>query len=164
MRLVTRTLFAEPLTARAFAPFGHVIEPDPSAAERADEGHAERFRTAPPLPLAGAAPSVTLHRARRRPLIAQWLQRHPAGAEACIPLGGAEWLVLVAEDAEGLPGMGRMRLFRCRGDQGVQFGRGVWRHPPIALAREQDFLIVEPDPAAAAPELADLPEIVALAP
>ncbi|MFQ5566467.1 MAG: ureidoglycolate lyase, partial [Paracoccaceae bacterium] len=36
-----------------------------------------------------------------------------------------------------------LRLFRARGDQGVQYGRGVWHHPLLVLAERQDFLVVD---------------------
>ncbi len=164
MRLVTRTLFAEPLTARAFAPFGHVIEADPSTAEDIGDGYVTRHHALAAMEMAGGAPILSIHHARPRPLVAQMLERHVDGTEALMPLDGRDWLALVAEDAEGLPGMGRLRLFRCRGDQGLQYGRGVWHHPLIALGERQSFLVADREDAAANTEVADLPEIVAMVP
>ncbi len=164
MRLVTRTLFAEPLTARAFAPFGQVIEADPSTAETVDDGYAIRHHAVAALDMRGGAPLLSIRRARPRPLVAHMLERHPESTEAIVPLGGRDWLALVAEDAEGLPGMGNLRLFRCRGDQGLQYGRNVWHHPVIALHEGQDFLVADRERPEDDAETADLPEIVALVP
>jgi len=56
-----------------------------------------------------------------------------------MPLNGQDWLAVVSEtpDAAGL------RVFHCRGDQGVQYHAGVWHHPLLVLGTAQDFLVVD---------------------
>ena len=41
------------------------------------------------------------------------------------------------------PGTDGLRLFRARGDQGVQYARGAWHHPLLVLVEQQDFLVVD---------------------
>ena len=36
-----------------------------------------------------------------------------------------------------------MRAFRATGGQGVNYARGVWHHPVLALDRETDFLVID---------------------
>ncbi len=69
------------------------------------------------------------------------LERHPLGTQAFYPLSLYDWLVVVAEGER--PGAGDLRLFRARGDQGVQYARGVWHHPLLILTEQQDFLVVD---------------------
>jgi ureidoglycolate lyase len=69
------------------------------------------------------------------------LERHPLGSQAFFPLSPDDWLVVVAKGER--PDRGDLRLFRARGDQGVQYGHGVWHHPLLILVEWQDFLIVD---------------------
>jgi ureidoglycolate lyase len=66
------------------------------------------------------------------------LERHPRGSQAFVPLSGTPYLVVVAEDPSQRP-----RAFLARGDQGVNFRKGVWHHPLLALERVSDFLVVD---------------------
>ena len=52
-----------------------------------------------------------------------------------------DWLVVVATKPE----VAALRGFFCRGDQGVQYGTGVWHHPLLVLGEPQDFLVVDRD-------------------
>ncbi|MBN9697904.1 MAG: ureidoglycolate lyase, partial [Zoogloea sp.] len=41
------------------------------------------------------------------------------------------------------PGVADLRVFLARGDQGVNYARGVWHHPLLALGSVCDFLVVD---------------------
>ncbi len=131
-------MIIEPLNAAAFAPFGAVIETDPDAAMEINDGFTTRFHA-----LATAQTDhdviISIFRGRPRPLEIAMLECHPRGSQAFVPLGGQSWLAVVSEtpDAENL------RLFRCRGDQGLQYAAGVWHHPLLVLGAAQDFLVVD---------------------
>jgi ureidoglycolate lyase len=129
---------AAPLTQAAFAPFGRVIEADPATAREINQGYATRFHALATAE-SDAAVILSIFRGRPRPLSVAMLERHPLGSQAFIPLGQADWLVVVAER----PDPGALRAFRARGDQGVQYGRGVWHHPLLVLGAPQDFLVVD---------------------
>ncbi|MEO0682086.1 MAG: ureidoglycolate lyase [Pseudomonadota bacterium] len=136
------TLRAEPLTAEAFAPFGDVIAPDPARAFAINDGWTDRHHALAQADLEGGPAILSIFRGRARPLAADLLERHPHGSQAFFPLGGHAWLTVVAGSPDG-----PLRAFLCRGDQGVQIGRGVWHHPLLTL-RAQDFLVVDrADPA-----------------
>lgn len=129
---------AEPLTAPAFAPFGAVIEADPATAREINQGFTTRFHALARVETdAGAI--LSLFRGRPRPLEAAMLERHPQGSQAFVPLGGRDWLVLVA----ARPEPGALRLFRAGGHQGVQYTAGTWHHPLLVLDGPQDFLVVD---------------------
>lgn len=133
-------LKAELLTAAAFAPFGDVIEADPATAFEINAGFTTRFHK---LATADTDDRVILSifKGRPRPLSVAMLERHPLGSQAFVPLGGADWLAVVAD----APTPEACRLFRCRGDQGLQYARGIWHHPLLVLGEAQDFLVVDRD-------------------
>lgn len=128
----------EPLTARAFAPFGRVIEADPATAREINQGYATRFHALAEVET-DAAVILSIFRGRPRPPVIAMLERHPLGGQAFVPLGGRDWLVVVAERPE--PGL--LRAFRARGDQGVLYARGTWHHPLLVLGAPQDFLVAD---------------------
>jgi len=132
------TLVAEPLTAAAFAPFGRVIEADPSTAVEINTGFTTRFHALAAVETDDTA-ILSIFRGRPRPLEIAMLERHPLGSQAFVPLGGRAWLVVAALSPD--PSM--LRLFTCRGDQGVQYGANVWHHPLLVLNDAQDFLVVD---------------------
>jgi ureidoglycolate lyase len=132
----------EPLTAAAFAPFGAVIAADPARARPINGGTTTRFDA---LATVDAGPEgraiLSIFRGTRRPLTIAMLERHPLGTQAFQPLSAEPWLAVVAGGER--PTARDLRAFLCRGDQGVQYGRGVWHHPLLPLAPAQDFLVVD---------------------
>jgi ureidoglycolate lyase len=141
---MTRQLVIEPLTAKAFAPFGTVIETAGAENYPINGGTTTRFHA---LAEADAGPSGTailsIFRATRwpQPVEIGMLERHPLGSQAFYPLSPEDWLVVVAEAER--PTADDLRLFRAQGDQGVQYRRGIWHHPLLILTERQDFLVVD---------------------
>ncbi len=70
------------------------------------------------------------------------LERHPLGSQAFMPLDGEPYLVVVAPTGPG-GGPGLPLAFLARADQGVNFDKGVWHHPLLALNRTCRFLVVD---------------------
>ncbi|HPA01626.1 MAG TPA: ureidoglycolate lyase, partial [Chiayiivirga sp.] len=64
--------------------------------------------------------------------------RHPLGSQAFVPLHARPWLVVVAASPEAAP-----RAFLARDGAGVNFRRGTWHHPLLALEATGDFLVVD---------------------
>ena len=141
---MTRSLVIEPLTAGAFEPFGTVIETADADSYPINDGTTTRLHA---LAAADAGPDgeaiVSIFRATRwpQPVTIRMMERHPLGAQAFFPLSPEDWLVVVAGGER--PGADDLLLFRARGDQGVQYARGVWHHPLLVLAEQQDFLVVD---------------------
>jgi ureidoglycolate lyase len=139
-----KPLAVEPLDAAAFAPFGEVIEA--ASARRAfaiNAGTTERFDDLARIDTDadGGRPVLSLFRAQPRalPFAVRMLERHPLGSQAFMPLDPAiRYLVVVAEDPLALP-----RAFLASHGQGVNYRRGGWHHPLIALDRVSEFLVID---------------------
>ena len=131
----------ELLTAEAFAPFGAVI--DAAAARKVfaiNQGTTQRYHALAIVDLDGGQAAISLARAQpfTLPLTISMLERHPLGTQAFVPLNGTRWVVVVADSPDATP-----RAFLADRGQGVQYHRGTWHHPLLALDRGGDFLIVD---------------------
>ena len=147
MTTMTQTLEIHPLTKAAFAPFGDVIEADPSTMRFINGGTTERFHALSSAEAFGDGARVILNifrgQPRAFPYAIEMMERHPFGSQSFVPLNGGPFLVVVAKDEDGKPG--RPQVFLARGDQGVNYRANVWHYPLMALDQPSDFLIVDRD-------------------
>lgn len=142
---MSRTLLLEPLTRAAFAPFGDVISPDGARHFPINGGTTERFHDLATIDL-GEADGRTLvnvfrGQPRALPFEIAMMERHPHGSQAFIPLSDVRYLVVVAPS--GPFDERQMRAFAVHGRVGVNYARGVWHHPLIALDAVADFLVID---------------------
>ena len=85
--------------------------------------------------------SVVRAKARILPLRVEVMENHPLGSQAIAPLGNARMLIVVAPAGPLDPNL--VVAFRASGHQGVNYRRGVWHHPLIALDGDGDFLVID---------------------
>ncbi|PZP22829.1 ureidoglycolate lyase [Pseudomonas kuykendallii] len=141
-----RTLIIEPLTKQAFAPFGDVIETEGSDFFMINNGSTRRYHKLATvetrLPDDQAIISIFRAEALKMPLTIRMLERHPQGSQAFVPLLGKPFLVVVAPLGDS-PDPAQVRAFISDGRQGVNYRRGVWHHPVLAIAAQDDFLVVD---------------------
>jgi len=136
-------LLIEPLTLAAFAPFGDVIATSSAAhALLINEGTAQRFHALGRVDCASGNghPLISMVRAQPRPMPFQirMLERHPLGSQAFIPLSKTPYLIVVASSPSDRP-----RAFLASTGEGVNFHRGTWHHPLLALDAVSDFLVID---------------------
>ncbi|AOJ80552.1 ureidoglycolate hydrolase [Burkholderia savannae] len=140
-----KTLAIEPLTRAAFAPFGDVIETDGAKQIPINLGTTMRFHDLARIDVAdeGGRPLVNLFRGQPRalPFEVTMLERHPLGSQAFIPLADRAYIVVVAPAGDLDPS--KIRAFVTSGWQGVNYAKGVWHHPLIALGEVSDFVVVD---------------------
>lgn len=147
MSIGLRLLPAAPLTASAFVPFGQVIECAGHASYAINEGSSQRFTDLAQLEADAEgrlALSIFRTQVPQAPFVLHCLERHPLGSQAFVPLNGQPFLIVVAESRpdETRPAREALRIFVSDGRQGINFGRGVWHHPLLALA-PGDFLVAD---------------------
>jgi ureidoglycolate lyase len=146
MTLPTRVLQIQPLTAEAFKPFGDVIEATEAARHFSiNQGYAERYDKLALVDandLGGqAAISVFRAKARTWPIELSVLEKHPLGSQAFMPVSGHAYLVVVAPGVEQ-PDVDKVQCFLASATQGVNYAKGTWHHPLLAL-HDSDFLVVD---------------------
>lgn len=138
-------LSPQPLTAKAFAAYGDVIEPagDPIVI---NEGFTRRFHDLAKVDVSnGGHTLINLFRSTPKPfpISVTMMERHPLGSQAFIPLSPTPFLILVALAETSTLTADDLELFISNGKQGVNYHRNVWHHYCLALERETDFLVVD---------------------
>ena len=145
MGVAMKILHVQRLTREAFAPFGDVIELEGARHFPINGGTAERYHDLASVDVTedGGRPLISVFRGQPSalPFDVTLMERHPLGSQAFIPLGVANYLAFVAPAGDFDPA--RMRAFASVGWQGVNYAKGVWHHPLIALERVSDFVVVD---------------------
>ena len=140
-----RILPMERLTREAFAPFGDVLELDGARHFPINGGTTERYHDLAQVDVVeqSGRPLINLFRAQPRalPVEINMMERHPLGSQAFLPLSAVSYLIVVAPAGAFDPA--DMRAFWTEGWQGVNYAKGVWHHPLLALERVSDFVVVD---------------------
>ena len=139
-----RTVTARPITPEGFAPFGDVISTAGGNDEMMNDARFTRYRDLAGVDVAGRAALSIIRSRQATPLPYEFelLERHPLGSQAFIPLARAVFVVVVAPRGDVVD-IDRVRAFVTDGSQGVNYARGVWHMPLIALEEGQEFLVVD---------------------
>jgi ureidoglycolate lyase len=124
-------LRAQPLEARAFAPYGTVVEQPAREYDAHGPGWRWWAETAS-LAETGSAYGIGFLDLRLAPLRFDWAERHGRSPEMIVALAGS-CLVYVAAADPGSDEPGPFEVFRLRSGQGVILSPGVWHGAPLAV-------------------------------
>ena len=133
-----------PITAERFAPFGDVIAPSQSQKQSMNDARFDRFGDLARADVEGVV-SIGIVRSRTAttlPYRVHMLERHPLGSQAFVPLTRFEFVVVVAPRAEAVE-TDEIRAFTVPAGRGVNYHRGTWHMPLIALGESQEFLVID---------------------
>ena len=140
-----RVIVLEPLTREAFADFGDVIDATGPVSFPTNGGTATRIHG---LAVADCAAergktllSIFRTAAPTVPDTLVLMERHPISSQAFMPLGGQRLIAVVAPPDQS-PRARDLRAFISDGRQGVNYRRGTWHYPLIAVD-PGDFLVVD---------------------
>ncbi|MGT2485372.1 ureidoglycolate lyase [Methylobacterium oryzae CBMB20] len=145
MSAAIRDIVARPLTAEAFAPFGTVIDAAAAAPRPMNAGMARRFHDLAAVEVVGEGARVVIGLVEAQPypvpLRLGFVERHPLGAQAFLPLSAAPFLVVVCPDAEGRPGPPQAFVTAPR--QGICYARNTWHGVLTPYGQPQDFVVID---------------------
>jgi ureidoglycolate lyase len=113
---MSRDVVIAPLTARAFAPFGEVLEATGTPDKIINQGRCGRFHDLAALDIVDGRAGISLFKseARRLPYELEMVERHPLGSQAFLPMTQDPFLVIVAPDEGGEAGQAA-RVPYCAG-------------------------------------------------
>ena len=140
-----RRIVLQPLTAKAFAPFGDVLEATGEPDKIINAGMCGRFHDLADLDFTGegARAGISLFRSKARtlPYTLDMLERHPLGSQAFIPMSADPFMVIVAPDDDGRPGT--PLAFLTNPGQGVNYHRNIWHGVLTPLIDNALFAVVD---------------------
>jgi ureidoglycolate lyase len=139
------TISALPITPERFEPYGDVIFASADTKTAMNDARFERFSRLADVDAQGQNASISIARCKMPttlPYRFDLVERHPLGSQAFMPLSYFRFFVVVAPAAASVEPED-LRAFVTNGSQGVNYHRGVWHMPMIALESGQEFLIVE---------------------
>lgn len=140
-----KLLRPKPLTAKAFAPYGDVIEAR-GVPQAINYGATQKFADLAAIHT-GFEGRAVVHLYRSTPpaypFALRVMENHPLGSQLFKPLGGRPFLVVVAPRGAFDPLA--IEAFVAAPDQGVNIAPGVWHHYNLALGAPSDFLVVDRD-------------------
>lgn len=137
-----------PLTAERFAPYGDVIAAASHRRRAMNEARFDRHDDLVRIDVdqrGGGRPAVSIARCRvptALPYRFDTIERHPLGSQAFVPLARFAFVVVVAPPGETAEPRD-LRAFVTNGQQGINYHRGVWHMPLIALEEGQEFLVLD---------------------
>lgn len=139
-----------PITAERFAPYGDVIHASRATKTAMNDARFERFNDLAKIDVdtGGGRTAVSIARSLTPsafPYRIDMVERHPHGSQAFIPLTPFSFIVVVAPAGESV-NTEDLCAFVTNGTQGVNYHKGVWHMPMIALEAGQEFLIVDRAP------------------
>lgn len=140
---MTRQIAAQQLTAEAFAPFGDVIEAIGTPDKIINQGLCGRFHDRARLDFSDGKPGISLFNAEPRhlPYTLEMVERHPSGSQAFVPMSENGFLVIVAPDEGGVPGM--PQAFLTVPGQAVNLHIGTWHGVLTPLAAPGLFAVID---------------------
>ncbi|MEL7462609.1 MAG: ureidoglycolate lyase [Pseudomonadota bacterium] len=138
-----RTIRTEPLTAEAFAPFGEVLEAAGAPDKIINQGLCGRWHDRASLDFSDGRAGISIFKAEPRalPYELTMMERHPDGSQTFIPMTAAPFLVTVASDEGGAPGL--PRAFLTAPGQAVSYRRGLWHGVLTPLSEPGLFVVVD---------------------
>ncbi len=139
-------LTAEPLTPQAFAAFGEVIDHRSAEFFMINNGRTRRYHDLAKVETLGEGArtliSIFITQPVQLPLELTFLERHPLGSQAFVPLHRERFVVVVAPAGDVID-PAQVRAFVTDGRQGVNYRAGTWHAIQSVLECEGEFLVVD---------------------
>lgn len=136
-------IYAAPLNAEGFAPFGDVLETKGAPDQIINQGLCERFHDRAKLDFNGGRAGISLFDAEPRalPYALDMMERHPLGSQAFIPMTDKPFLITVSLDNAGVPDL--PRAFLSSPGQGINFHRNIWHGVLTPLHAPGLFAVID---------------------
>lgn len=140
---MSQNIYIEPLTAAAFAPYGDVLDTSGAPDKIINQGMCERYHDRATIDIVNGAAGISIFKATPRsfPISLDMMERHPEGTQAFLPMNFDAFVVIVAPDVNGAPGV--PRAFLTAAGQGVSYNRGTWHGVLTPLHAPGLFAVVD---------------------
>ncbi|MFK7994681.1 MAG: ureidoglycolate lyase [Granulosicoccus sp.] len=140
---MTEILKVQPLTLSKFESFGEIIETQPTPTMMINEGRCARHHDLAKLKFQDARAGISVFQAQlcSIPYHLRMMERHPLGSQTFLPLNEHPFLIIVAEDHDGVPH--NPQAFLTNGRQGVNYRCNTWHGVLTPLSGSGLFTVVD---------------------
>ncbi|MFZ8879609.1 MAG: ureidoglycolate lyase [Paracoccaceae bacterium] len=140
---MSEKIIIEPLSAEAFALFGEILEASGKPDKIINQGMCGRHNDLATLDFSNGRAGISIFDAQARtlPYELTMMERHPEGSQAFIPMTYLPFLIVVAPDANGIPGV--PRAFLSNAGQGINFHRNTWHGVLTPLQAPGLFCVID---------------------
>ena len=140
---MTRQIKTQPLTAPSFAPFGDVLDCAGDPDKLINQGKCGRYHDRATLDFSDGKAGISIFKAELRtlPHMLDLLERHPDGSQAFVPMSNDPFLVIVAPDDNGKPGM--PQAFLTQAGQAINLHRNIWHGVLTPLSGTGLFAVID---------------------
>ncbi|MEL7310811.1 MAG: ureidoglycolate lyase [Pseudomonadota bacterium] len=145
MSTAARHLTPRKATADVFAPFGELIQPAEVSATLVNGQRFERFDGLATIDCGDAPVNVGVMRcatATEFPCTIDWVERHPLGSQAFLPLDAKPYVVAVAPH-DCNPDTDTFHAFVIPPRTGINMHPGVWHVPLLGNSVGQMFVVID---------------------
>ena len=137
------TIKTQPLTVTDFAPYGDVLEVSGNPTVTINQGKCDRYNDLANLDFANGQVGISIFKSKIRSLPYQldMVERHPDGSQAFIPMSQHPFMVVVADDQNGIPI--NPQAFIAAIGQAINFHRGIWHGVLTPLHEPGLFAVID---------------------
>ncbi len=136
-------IFLEKISRKNFSNFGDIIYQKSKPDMVINQGYCKRYHDQANLEIIDGKYGISLFHAKTRKLPYKFnlLERHPLGSQAFLPLNPNPFLVIVADDNNGIPI--NPRAFITLPNMGINYKRNVWHGVLTPLKGNGIFAVVD---------------------
>lgn len=142
---MSSTILIRPLTKELFAPFGDIIDTQQSTNYPINKGNCIRHHAISDVVIEDKAgkPIISIFSGTpyALPHTLDLVERHPLGSQAFIPLHEDPFLVIVAQDNNGVPQT--PIAFITKPHQGINLKPNTWHGVLTPLSKPCNFLVID---------------------
>ena len=136
-----KVLKIKELNQKSFQEYGDIIDTNQQVPFEINDGKCLRYNDLANLSFKNDQAGISLFESKRvaLPYKFNFMEKHPLGSQAFIPVFGSTFIVIVAPDNYGKPG--KPEVFITRSGQGINYHRNIW-HGILTPLEERGLFVV----------------------
>ena len=126
-----------------FEPFGDIIDTKQQLPFEINDGNCFRYNNLAKLSFNKGQAGISLFKSKKitLPYSFNFMEKHPLGSQAFIPVFGCRFIVIVAKEVNGLPS--DPTAFITTHGQGVNYHNGIWHGVLAPIDDDAIFTVID---------------------
>jgi len=138
-----KELKLNPLKKDQFKPFGDIIDKKQQIPFEINNGNCLRYNDLAKLSFTDGKVGISLFESKKitLPYSFNFMEKHPLGSQAFIPVFGCRFIVIVANEVNGIPS--EPLAFITKEGQGVNYHKNIWHGVLAPIEENATFTIID---------------------